>query len=121
MVCQECIRYFFAYFFYTRQEDSQHNRQYLTGQDQSKVPRCLGDYTTSLQIIHMSRIIIELGYIPPYLPLLVIDPLPAIYTALLLVFRDLSPSELYQSNNKIIVIIYGHIDCVQETAYRRRR
>ena len=94
----------------TRQEYSQHNRQYLTGQDQSKVPHFLGDYTTSLQIIHMSRIIIVLGYIPPYLPLLVIDPFPA--TA---VFRDLSPSELYQSYNKT-VIIYGHIGCVQEMA-----
>ena len=89
---------FLLLFFYTRQEDSQYNRQYLKGQDQSKVPRFLGDYTTSLQIMHMSRIIIVLGYIPPYLPLLVIDPLPA--TALILVFRDLSPSELYQSYNK---------------------
>ena len=90
---------------------SQHNRQYLKEQYQSKIPRFLGAYTTSLQIMHNyvknNYSTWLYNYIPPYLP---IDPLPA--TALLLVFRDHSPTELYQSYNKIIVIIYGHIDCV---------
>ena len=101
---QECISienihvsYFFG-FVYIRQEDSQHNRQYLTKQAQSKVPLFLGDCTTSLQI--MSRVV-YLAISHHTSRYWATDPRQV--AALLLVYHDLSPCGLYHSYNKILL------------------